>query len=107
MSDLQEVLVSMESVKEQIENARLLEELHKTPAFQKLILNGYFETEAQNLVGMMAHPMNELGKEQLTNKMIAISGLQAYFNMIYRKAQQAESSLKEHEATIAELSAEE
>ena len=106
MSELNEVEVSIEEVKLQIENARLLEELHTVPAFQKLILNGYFTTEAQNLVSMMAHPMSEMAKEQVVSKMVGISALQAYFNMLYRKGDQAQGSLKDHEEMLTQLSAE-
>lgn len=103
---LNEVLVSMEEVKAQIADAKLLEELHNVPAFKKLILEDYFETEAQNLVAMMAHPMNEMTQKQVTNKMVGISGLRAYFNMISRKAETAKSALVDHEETVTQLSEE-
>jgi len=106
MSDLNEVLISMEEVQDQLENAELLEQLHANAAFKKLILDGYFKTEAQKLVGIMAHPMNEMNKEQVTNKMVGISALQAYFNMIHRKGETAKAALQEHEVAIEELSAE-
>jgi len=107
MSDLNEVLVSLEEVQEQIKLAELLEQLHRSPAFKKLIGEGYFKTEAQNLVGMMAHPMNEMSKEQVQNKMVGISALKAYFNMIYRKGETAKQSLLDHETAIEEISGEE
>jgi len=106
MSELNEVLVSMEQVKDDIKNAELLEQLHRSPAFKKLIVEGYFKTEAINLVGAMAHPMSETNKEQLRNKMVGISALHSYFNMLFNKGNTAMAALKDHEAAVEEISKE-
>jgi len=106
MSELNEVLVSLEEVQEQIKMGELLEQLHRSPAFKKLIGEGYFKTEAQALVGMMAHPMQDMAKQQIQSKMIGISALQSYFNMIHRKSETAKASLLEHNIAIEEISAE-
>lgn len=107
MSDLNEVLISMEEVQTQIKNAELLEQLHRSPAFKRLVLEGYFKTEAIQLVGMKAHPTNEQTSKSIDNKMIGISAFQAYLNSVYRKGETAKAALLEHEQTIEEISREE
>jgi len=104
--EVHEIQVSLEEVKEQIALGDLLETLEKHPAFQKLVLQGYFEQEAIKLVGTFAHPMPELQKEVISNKMIGIGAFQSYLNTIYRKAETAKASLEEYELTLQEAAEE-
>lgn len=94
--------VTLEEVKEKIAKAELLEQLHRSPSFKKLILKDYFEVKAQGLVQLTALPQDERQKTIINNGMIGISALQQYFHSIYREAEHAAGELEEYEAALAE-----
>jgi hypothetical protein len=94
--------VSLEQVKAKIELAELLDQLHRSPAFKKIIKKGYFEDRAKHLVSLTALPQDERQKAIVANGMIGISALQQYFHSIYREGEAAANSVAEHEAYIEE-----
>ena len=102
-----EISVTLEEVQEQIKLGEMLDTLHKNRAFRTLILEQYFEKEAYELVKLKAHPMNEMQKELIDNKMIGISALQNYFRGLYAKAESASDTLKEYEQAQQEMITEE
>ena len=98
--------VTREEVKAKIELRDALDQLHRSPAFKKVILNRYITERPQELVKLMALPQNDQQKELVHNSMVGISSLQAFFLSIYRDGDQAEADLAEYDAMIAEQSEE-
>lgn len=94
--------VTVEQLKEKIALAELLEGLHRSPGFKKIILKGYFETKAQGLVQLTALPQDERQTQIVKNGMVGISALQQYFHGIYREAEQATADLAEYELALEE-----
>lgn len=94
--------VSLEQVKEKIALAETLEALHRSPAFKKIILKGYFEEKAQNLVKLTALPQDDRQKQVIHNGMVGISALQQHFHAIYREGEQAAADLAEYETALEE-----
>lgn len=94
--------VTVEQVKEKIAKAELLDQLHRSPSFKKLILKDYFEVKAQGLVQLTALPQDDRQKAIIHNGMVGISALQQYFHSIYREAEHAANELEEYEAALAE-----
>jgi uncharacterized Zn finger protein len=94
--------VSLEQVKEKIAMGELLDQLHRSPAFKRIIEKGYFKEKAQNLVSMTALPQNDQQKQLVQNGMIGISALKQHFHAIYNEAQQAATELEAYEAELEE-----
>jgi hypothetical protein len=99
---IQSLEVSLEDVKDKIALAEALDQLHRSPAFKKIILKGYFEDKAQNLVQMTALPQNEQQEKLIHNGMVGISALQQHFRAIYREGEQAQLDLEEYELALTE-----
>lgn len=104
---VQTLEVTREEVKAKIELMEALDQLHRSPAFKKVILGKYLKDRPQELVKLMALPQNDQQKELVHNSMVGISALQAFFLSVYRDGEQAKEDLKEYDAMIAERVAEE
>ena len=104
-NELQQVELSIEQAKANIERMNKLEKLKNNPEFEELVLKGYFEQEASRLVLLKAdHNVQGDTEQKQIEKMIdAIGYLRQYFNTIYQFGAMAQNALEQHEATREEI----
>lgn len=104
---IQEIEVTVTELKEKVALADALDQLHRSPAFKKVILNGYFKDKAQDLVKLVALPQSEQQKDLIQNSMMGISALQNHFRAVYADGDRAKQDLAEFEgnAEVGEVGA--
>ena len=103
--DLQQVEISLQEAKSQVELAAALQRLHDNADFKKVILSGYFEKEAQRSV-MLKYDINYVGEENQTmidNVIAGIGMLGQYFHKIFVLGEQAHQALVADEQTREEI----
>ena len=105
---IEQVEVSIETVKEVIAMRDSLIKLSKNREFKKIIETGYFTNEAARVVMGKASPEMQTPERQaaMDKQITAIGGLQQYFGMIMAMGNQAERDLEGHEATREAIQAE-
>jgi len=104
-AQIEQIELDIQEAKKLINAKEHLLRLESYPAFNELIVEGYFKKEASRLVMMKANPATQDDETQhAINKAIdSIGGLQQYFNKVINLGSMAESSLDSHEATREEL----
>ncbi len=101
-SEVNEIQISVDDLKAKIALAESLDTLHKSTAFKKIMVKGFFEDRAIELARMTSQAsMSESSELVHKNALLAISGVQAYFHAIYVEAEQAKDALEEYEAELA------
>lgn len=101
-NEMQVIETTIDQVKEKIALGEALDVLHRSTAFKKLILNGYFKEKSIQLVKLTSLPSNEQQKELIKNSMVGISALQQYFHAVFQDASQAASDLEQYETALTE-----
>ena len=102
---LQEVQLTIEQAKANIDRMKKLHRLFENEDFQDIINEGYFIEEAARLVGARADA-NVQGPEEQRHINILIDGVGAlrhYFGNIERWGNMAEQALNNHEETREEI----
>ena len=90
-----------------IELAKAVEALEQEPMFQKVILEGYLEKEAERLFGVLVEP-SSLKRDVIENiqdKLSSIRNLKQYFGVIGQNATMAPEQIAEEEAYRKEVTA--
>ncbi len=107
MSDINVRVVeaTIEQAKKKVEKYELLKKLVKNREFKKLILEGYFEDRAIELVSAKAQPNMDTDEMQATivREIDAIGGLQQWFSYLRMEASAAEKAVSQHEHLLTEL----
>ena len=109
MSDqIQEVEIDIQEAKRTISKMNALNKLILSDDFKNVILEGYFETEASNLVLSRANPNLQSEEMQASNtkSIDAIGSLRQYFISINHFGRMATKALEDDELTREELLAE-
>lgn len=102
--EIEQVEISLQQAKEQIERAEALDRLHQNKDFRKMILEGYFKEEASRLVLLKGDINLSKEAEEHCDKMInGIGVLRAYFQTVYHFGNMAEKAIADHEAAREEL----
>ncbi len=109
--DFKEALTEIdERIKEskmKIELGEALNKLHETPEFVDVVLNSYFEQEAQRIFGVLVEP-NHLKRdvmENLMDKLTAIRNMRQFFVTTLINAETAKESIIEEERYRKEFTA--
>ena len=100
-SEVKEIEISIEDLKAKIAMADALDTLHKSTAFKKVMVKGYFEDRAIELARSASQvTLNENSAKVHHNALISISGVQAYFHAIYVEGAEARGVLEQYEAEL-------
>ena len=97
-------------LKENLSMANDLESLHEDPRFQKVILGGYFDKEAERIFGLLVDPTHHLKRdvmETLMDKLTAIRSVKQYFGMIMTNGAMASEQIEEEEEFRKQFNAQE
>ena len=105
---LEQVELSIDQAKYTISRMASLDKLTSNPDFVNIVLEGYFEEEAQRLVMLRVDPNFQSAQDQmeLLRGIDAIGSLKMYFNMIMQFGVTAERAITADEATREEILAE-
>ena len=99
-NELNAIDTRIETLKENIELGKYLEELHEDKRFQKIILNGYLDKEANRIFGVLVDPSHQLKRdvmENLVDKLSSIRNLKQYFGTVLINANMAIGQIEEEE----------
>lgn len=99
--ELAEVDARIAELKTNIERANELESLHEDSRFQHIMLEGYFEAEAERIFGVLTDPTHQLKRdimENLMEKLVSTRNVKKYFGVIMQNASMAPEQLEEEEA---------
>lgn len=104
-NQIEQIEVTIEEVKEQIALKDTLERLTNNPDFKRIILEGYFEKEAQRLVMLRADFNFREPQDQgdLLKAIDAIGQLRMYLGTLKQFGISAEGALASHEEARDEL----
>lgn len=107
MSDqsIETIELSIDHSKQLISRKASLEKLIKNREFKTIILEGYFEKEAQRLVMLKSDPnmQSDESQKEIIKHIDSIGLLRQYFNGIRVLGNQAEKALVADEATKEEM----
>ncbi|WAI96128.1 hypothetical protein [Vibrio phage vB_VhaP_PG11] len=106
MSQLHEIEVSIEEVKEAIALAEALEKLERSSAFKKVIKKAFIEDQPGRMTALFASP-DERQRQAASDVMTAIGKLEVFFNTIHMQGAHARGALEDLEAAKLEVIAEE
>lgn len=97
-----QIEMTMEQAKEDINLAKALDKLKSNREFKKIITEGYFKDEAIRLVNMKGHPQarREDIQADIIKQIDAIGCLNAFFDMIYHRAEWAKSAIEASEEEL-------
>ncbi len=90
----------IEFLKNNIEVGDAIERLHNSEDFKLVILQGYFDKEAERIFGVLTDP-NEYKRDMLQNmneKLGSIRNLKQYFGVRLRDADMAPAEIAEEES---------
>lgn len=93
---LAEIDDRIEFLQAQIDLNKDLEALHNIPEFQRVILSGYLDDEAERIFGMLTTPSN-LKRDQIENlndKLTSIRNFKGYFKQIIINATMAPEQIQ-------------
>ena len=101
-NEYQQIQISMEEAQHAIDLQEALNRLHTHADFERIILRGYFEAQALNLVGMLGtHQMQAEDKQRaLITDMKAISGLREYFRLINVQGNRARQAIHDSQQEL-------
>lgn len=101
-TEVKQIEISIEELKAKIAMADALDTLHKSSAFKKVMVKGYFEERAIELARSASQVcLDERSEKVHKNALISISGVQAYFHAIYMEASEARAALADYEEELA------
>jgi len=108
-------MTDLEQVEIQIDMANKLRKMRDTcvkltasAPWKDVIDNGYFKEEAARLVmAKSASLIDESQQRSIDNMIVGIGSLSNYFDMIIRRGNEMETSMKDFEQTREEILAEE
>jgi len=102
---IDELEIGIEVARKAVDRAKALDELSRNRNFKKIILEGYFEEEAQRLVLLKSDPNMQSDEQQkaLDNAIIGIGQLRQHFITINQFGRMAAQSIAEDEETLDEL----
>ncbi len=106
VGNIQEVEMSMEQAKESVALRDALTRLAGNDDFKLVITKGYFNLEAERVVGARADPammVNEVGMVMLENILTSIGGLRQYFIKVQQQGSMSLQALSELQETHTEL----
>ena len=105
---LEHVELSIDQAKYSIDLMESLDRLTANPDFVKIVLEGYFEEEAQRLVMLRVDPnfQKDVDQSELLRSIDSIGTLKMYFNMIMQFGISAQRAKTADEATREEILAE-
>lgn len=103
--DIETIEISMEHAQKMLDLKKSLDKLMKNRDFKNIVLEGYFEKEAQRLVMLksdytMQSPDNQA---EIIKQIDSIGSFRQYLNMVRALGQQAEKSMDDLENTRTEL----
>lgn len=103
--DIETIEVSMDHAKTMLDLKKSLDKLLKNRDFKAVIMDGYFEKEAQRLVFLKSEytMQSEENQREIIKQIDSIGSLRQYFNMVRALGQQAEKSMEDLENTREEL----
>ena len=103
--DIENIEISITQAKKILDKMKYLQSLTKHPAFENVILKGYFEEEASRLVLLKADPSMQTaeGQEAITKAIDAIGHFRQYLHTVMQFGRMAEKDLEEQEGTLEEL----
>ena len=102
---LKEVDDRLDELKARITLADDVRELEQNPAFQRVILKGYLDNEAERLFGVLVEPstLKRDVMENIQDKLSAIRNLKQFFGVIGQNATMAPEQIEEEEAYRKEV----
>lgn len=110
-SNLKEQLEAIDKRIEELENsiqaAKDLNELHEDERFKRLILDGYFEKEAERLFSVLVTPstLKRDVIENIQDKLSSIRNLKQFFGVLLQNAHMAPEQIEEEKAYRKEVTA--
>jgi len=109
MSDIKNIEMSITQAKAAIAASTSLQTLVRSKHFKEIILEGYFEKEASRLVLLRAEPsmQDEVSRKVIDDQITAIGYLRQYFITIKQLGRMSEKALKDDEAELESILAEE
>lgn len=105
--ELAEIDERIENLKKSIQRKEYLEELHEDHRFIEIIVDGYFEREAERIFQILTTP-NPLSREKMENlmdKLTAIRNMKEYFRTLILEGQMAPDQITEEEEFRKEITA--
>jgi hypothetical protein len=104
-NEVEQLEISIEEAKSQIEDVRLLEQLYENGAFQKIVVDGFFKEEAIRLVHLRGDPNMQSPERQasILNDIDGIGVLKSYFSKVYQMGMLATTALDEDRISLDEL----
>ena len=105
---LKQIEKDIERNTETVEFGKALERLSSNRDFKRVVLDGYFTTEAKRLVHLLSNQNMQTADKQaaIHNQMVGIGQLSQYFNNITLMASQASKAIAAEEEMRDELIAE-
>ena len=96
---LQEVDDRIAELNKNIELGKAIEALHENEDFQRVILSGYLDDEAQRLFGVLVEPstLKRDVMENIQDKLASIRNLKQYFGTSLQNAHMAPEQIAEEE----------
>lgn len=84
---------TVEQAKEQVATMEALERLEANPDFQKIIIEGYCQSNADVLVRLLSQTANERQYKERCDKLLGISFFRDFLNSIHNEGLQAKDAL--------------
>jgi len=102
---LAEVDARIDELNDNIELGKALERLHENEDFQKVILEGYLDKEADRLFGVLVEPstLKRDVMENIQDKLTAIRNVKQYFGTTLQNAAMAPDQIAEEQAFRKEV----
>lgn len=88
---------TVEQAKEQVATMEALERLENNPDFQKIIIEGYCQSNADVLIRLLSQTANERQYKERCDKLLGISFLRDFLNSIHNEGLQAKNALENPE----------
>jgi len=109
MSEIEQIEVSIDAARKDVDKMEGLLRLIKNNDFKSLIDDGYFVDEASRLVILKADPSMQEDRVQknINDSITAVGHFRQYLNTVMQIGRMAEQGIKEDEETRQELLAEE
>jgi len=105
LDEIKHVEAKIKEVKDEISFAEKIEALHDNEVFQDVIIEGYFEKEAQRVFGLLVTPttLKRDAIENTMDKLSSIRNLKSFFAMHLRNLQSNQEVLDDLETYLANL----
>jgi hypothetical protein len=102
---VEEIQVDIEDAKLAVEKADQLDRLHQNADFKALIVDGYFKSQAADLVQQKAYPSFQTPEIQaaISRSIDAIGELQQYFSGIFQQGMLQEEAIRQAQNELADM----